>query len=236
MGRVIVLAYDGLETTLVEKFNLTTIMQAEHGRVSLEGFPEPLATPILWRSFLLGDLPQNWKRTHLFNVANSWGIAIPGYNEWIDFVPLRAGLSKAILEKLDPAPYLEGCYKMYRKKKEISYNLLKKGGWDLFMTHIFAADIIGHWICYDESQMRELYSDLEAWTATVMELVQPDDLVLIVSDHGLFWNPKLHGGWGEHSKYGFYSLNIPLELENPHLTDFYTLITKRFIAEKKEGT
>jgi len=227
--RVIILAYDGLEFNLVERFRLKTIMQVEYGKTRLEGFGDPLRTPILWRSFIMGAMPNNWGSTrHIFSYAQKpWAISVPGYNEWREFQPLRAGLSKCILEKMDPKQFLDGCWEMYRRKKKLSLNLIKKGGWDLFMVHIFAPDIIGHWICYDLTQMYDLYNDLNEYTREVKESLSPEDLVLIVSDHGMYWDEKRYGGWGAHSRYGFWSSNKPLNLEKPHLTDFFEIIRSR---------
>jgi len=53
MSRVFILALDGLEFTLVEKFRLKHLMQAEHGTIDLSNCYK-LATPIIWASFISG--------------------------------------------------------------------------------------------------------------------------------------------------------------------------------------
>ena len=46
--------------------------------------------------------------------------------------------------------------------------------------------------------------------------VQEDSLTIILSDHGSIK--------GLHTPYGFYSLSKPLDLDNPHITEFYDII------------
>lgn len=52
--RVIILAYDGLEYDLVEKFNLENLKQKEYGKTDISDF-KVTSTPILWGSFLTGE-------------------------------------------------------------------------------------------------------------------------------------------------------------------------------------
>jgi len=235
MGRVVILGLDGLEYNLVERFNLKTLMQLEYGETRLDGFEEPLQTPILWRSFIMGALPEGWMmKNHIFMYAEkSWAISVPGYNEWVEFQPVRAGLSRCIIEKLDPTRYLQACWDLYRKKKTITLNLLERGGWDLFMSHIFLSDLVGHWICYDNTAMYDLYREMSKLTEEVKKRMNPEDFLLIISDHGLYWDEKRYGGWGQHSNHGFYSINEKLGLKNPHLTDFYEVIIQKLRSHKK---
>jgi hypothetical protein len=52
--RVCILAYDGLDIELVEKFNLPNLKQEEYGKIDISDF-EKIATPILWGSFITGE-------------------------------------------------------------------------------------------------------------------------------------------------------------------------------------
>nr|MDO8044128.1 alkaline phosphatase family protein [Candidatus Baldrarchaeota archaeon] len=76
MGRVFVLALDGLEYDLVKKWNLKNLMQKSFGKIKLrkeycikskpswaEGTPEEVVpyTPIVWASFITGLPPQKHK-------------------------------------------------------------------------------------------------------------------------------------------------------------------------------
>ena len=58
MGTVLIVGLDGLEYTLVEKFDLKTLQQVEYGKVDLllENNEEPL-TPTIWCNFITGKTP-----------------------------------------------------------------------------------------------------------------------------------------------------------------------------------
>lgn len=53
----VIIGLDGLEYTLVEKFDLKHIKQVEYGKVDLSGF-DLLATPMIWASFICGLPPE----------------------------------------------------------------------------------------------------------------------------------------------------------------------------------
>lgn len=71
--KCLILAFDGLEYTLVKKFNLQNVMQKECGKVKIPNecyievesvhFEEPIRepyTPLVWSSFLTGKLPSEY--------------------------------------------------------------------------------------------------------------------------------------------------------------------------------
>jgi hypothetical protein len=71
MPRVVILGYDGLEITLVERLGLRELMQREHGRVRVPtagGLEDP-STPIVWTSFITGQPPE----THGIDMPQLWG-------------------------------------------------------------------------------------------------------------------------------------------------------------------
>ena len=83
--KVIVLCIDGLEASLVKKWNLTSFMQKVWGihDVSLISSQGKLYTPILWAAFLLGENPQKYGFTYE-SIANQkrkagYGLLYPLY-------------------------------------------------------------------------------------------------------------------------------------------------------------
>ena len=56
MGKIIVLALEGLEVSLVEKFKLNSLLQKYHGRYDAES--EKYTASTLWASFLTGLSPE----------------------------------------------------------------------------------------------------------------------------------------------------------------------------------
>lgn len=71
MPRVIILGYDGLELTLVERLELRGLMQREYGkvRVPIAGGLEDPSTPIVWTSFITGQPPE----VHGIDMPQLWG-------------------------------------------------------------------------------------------------------------------------------------------------------------------
>jgi len=56
---LLIIAFDGLEATLVEKWNLTNLLQRIHGTYPVES--EKYATPALWSAFITGLPPSSFE-------------------------------------------------------------------------------------------------------------------------------------------------------------------------------
>jgi len=65
--------------------------------------------------------------------------------------------------------------------------------------------------------MRMLYKEMDDIAKKCAEKNCP---LLILSDHGM----KAIGKFGDHSDYGFWSLNLNKNLKTPKITDFYRII------------
>jgi len=63
----------------------------------------------------------------------------------------------------------------------------------------------------------KLYKKLDKLVGEVRKRLDENTLCLVLSDHGTI---------DDHTKYGFYSSNIPLGLNNPKMTDFCYLVLK----------
>ncbi len=57
---------------------------------------------------------------------------------------------------------------------------------------------------------------MDLLTKRVKEQLHDDDILLVISDHGM-------GKLG-HTKHGFYSINLELGLQEPDITDFFGII------------
>ena len=64
------------------------------------------------------------------------------------------------------------------------------------------------------------------WNRLIENFGSDETLIIIVSDHGQ--------SDGKHTHYGFYSINKPLNINNPKLVDFYQIIMD--YLEKKPYT
>lgn len=63
-NRWLIIALDGLEYTLVEKFDLKHLKQREYGKVDVSEFLE-LVTPLIWASFITGQSAEKITRKYL---------------------------------------------------------------------------------------------------------------------------------------------------------------------------
>lgn len=68
--RLFILALDGLESTLVEKWQLKGLQQKYHGTIDVSEFKHIL-TPIIWASFITGQTPEVHGITSWWNVTTN---------------------------------------------------------------------------------------------------------------------------------------------------------------------
>jgi len=87
--------------------------------------------------------------------------------------------------------------------------------WRLLMIHFHITDLFGH-AFWGTDKLATLYAEMDLLTKRVKERLREDDVVLIISDHGM-------GRLG-HTKKGFYSFNVNIGLRDPDIKDFYKII------------
>lgn len=56
--KVLIIALDGLEYSLVEKFDFRNLKQVEYGKTRLSGMFSTITTPTIWASFITGEPPE----------------------------------------------------------------------------------------------------------------------------------------------------------------------------------
>ncbi len=91
--------------------------------------------------------------------------------------------------------------------------------WTVFFTYFHWIDSVQHVFYMNEKILKEEYKRACGYVKAIKKRLEPDTLVLIVSDHGA----DMEGG---HSCHGFYSLSERRGLESPKITDFYDFIMK----------
>lgn len=267
--KVLIVCFDGLEYTLVERGDFPYLKQAEYGKYAVN--VEPLFTPIIWASFITGNPKEKhrisgmmrWDNSFLerFNrsigtfgarvlnnkrvvkTANLFGfhrrrynkndytlptifdyankpiaIGVPAYNQGLEYDEIDWLLIKSLDNPTLRRNIEEMAWKVFYKKREKTLNLLKSD-WDLFMVHFMVTDTIQHILWFREEKIAKLYIEMDKTAKMIEEKVNEHDCqILIASDHG-----QLRG---DHTPYGFYSSNKPLELKNPKTTDFANIIRK----------
>ena len=102
------------------------------------------------------------------------------------------------------------------RSKEIFTNLKEQTDWKIYMQYFWCLDGIQHIYFHKERKIAEYYIMFDELIKKINKQITNDTLLLIVSDHG---QKK-----GIHTPYGFYSINKPLQLQNPKLIDFKWII------------
>jgi len=232
---MIILALDALDKNMVEKFNCKNLMQLEYGETDISEFKLE-RTVILWASFLTG---KNMEKK--IPVKGQWDFKVKGEQTFFNFfnsfktidVPAfslkqknhkseRELLAGYFKKKNTIGDYDKIVWKNHKKNKKELFEILKNNINDIVMVYFDLADAIGHLSFGDTEKMEKVYNELDEITKKVKHLTDDKETVLIVSDHGM----KAVGRFGDHSKYGFYSCNQKLNLNEPKITDFYEIIEK----------
>ena len=231
----VILALDGLELELVEKFKCKNLMQDKYGKTDLSDFSEP-RTVVLWSSFLTGKnqekrvLKENlWsfkldkKETFFNSFEKPIAIDVPGYNYQEIHKTERDLLKGYFDEKNSLEDYNENALKGHQIIKGQFFEHINDE-FDILMVYFGIADVFGHLNFGIEAKMRPIYQELDD-IAEKMKKKFSQANCLIISDHGM----KKIGQFGDHSNYGFWSVNFDTKMQNPKITDFYKLI----LAEKR---
>jgi predicted AlkP superfamily pyrophosphatase or phosphodiesterase len=270
-NRVVVLGVDALERDLVLEHDLESLLQAQHGTVTLPEMDQ-IHTQVIWPTFFTGLRPEEhgitlenryeWKHPvvralkqsvswalpgsvrsrigaylrssgfemkyrdesyfetegikTLFSHVRSTAISVPGYNEDDINEELRVGMH-AVLEGTDDRErLLDRCEEVFVDRRERVLEAVR-GDDRLVMGHLYTTDAVGH-VCYnDPDRLVEYYGLVSELVEDIRTEIGPEDLLLVVSDHGM--------RDGKHTDHGFYSVNREVGWDTEiHVTDFYDLL------------
>ena len=158
---------------------------------------------------------KNIKCDTLFDIIKpSIPLGVPVYNKDLHGAYPVGEVFKAIQDLDFRRKYEAKIREIFHREVDGLFEALDEE-WKLLMIHLHITDLLGH-IYWGTERLAVLYEEMDMLTMAVKERLQRDDLLLIISDHGM-------GRLG-HTKYGFYSLNRRLELNNPDITDFFGMI------------
>jgi len=240
--KVLILALDALEIELVDKFDCRWIQQAEYGKVDLSPVSRytSINTQEVFACFLTGRefaqiggrrfmekgiLPPEIPTIFEMDVC-CLEIEVPTFRKSLGnrHKLLRSWIEKVLKGSLEHEVYDELVWRYTQAIERELFDLidLHKGLWDwnLIMAYFPTLDLIGHVFHDDITTQAEYYLRMDAMVEKIKRILDEElhgkHVMLIMSDHGM--------KKGLHTSYGFYSLNLPLGLKNPKITDFYELI------------
>ncbi len=247
----VILGYDALEYEMVMKFKNKRCMQQRFGKTNLDGFSEP-RTMVIWSSFLAGrnlekeilagdlwNFKLKFEDTFFSHFKSHVAIDVPGYTYDNDDHALNRKLMKETMEKTcSIEDYDKQCFDHHKKVKQQFFAALdsacknKKEGkphTEIVMGYFALPDTVGHISFGVEPKMRLVYDEMERITKDVAS--RPEvGTILIISDHGMY--PI--GRFGDHSRYGFWSLNKDVDVGTPNPVEFRGIIVKMAGKDKKE--
>ncbi|MBN2335108.1 alkaline phosphatase family protein [Candidatus Bathyarchaeota archaeon] len=148
-------------------------------------------------------------------VKPSIALGVPVYNKNLHEIYPVGDVLKARQDPEYTAVFEERVRRIFREEVETLFDALN-ADWRLLMIHFHITDLFGH-AFWGTEKLNTLYEEMDLLTKRVKTKLHGDDLVLIISDHGM-------GKLG-HTKKGFYSFNKPIGLKDPDIKDFYGIVT-----------
>lgn len=153
-------------------------------------------------------------------VDNSVALNVPSYQEYASREISRA-LHDAITNSSREVEFETKVWKVFKRRRKECLHRFEEGGWKVFMAYFNFTDYFGHLFRGNLAKMSKVYSVAEKLVRDLKSKINSDQtLFLVISDHGM----KPVGRYGDHSNYGFYSVNEQLGLQNPKITDFFQII------------
>ncbi len=151
-------------------------------------------------------------------IKPSVSLFVPGFSE-----PPEIHLMLGEAMERGVGYYVRAIWRVHRwRVAELFKRLEEEQGWRFFMVWFDLADLLGHlYMVKDRLKLMRAYVELDRLARRVGGLVDDGQTVLlIVSDHGM--EPR--GRTGDHSPYGFWSLNVETDWQPRRITDFYQKI------------
>jgi hypothetical protein len=235
---IVVFAIDALEYTKVEEYGCANLKQAVYGKTDISEFSQP-RTMVLWSSFMTGKNKEKeilakgdkdmWntriplEETFFSKFEDPYVIDLPGFNYDLKVHEKSRELLKSFFEVKDNEAkaavlreYNKDAFEHHRRVKEEFIKELGAGH-DFVLGYFSIADVIGHLNFGNNVMMKMIYKDLDELAARIHELTEK---CVVLSDHGM----EAIGRFGDHSKYGFWSLSTGHDLINPKITEIKDII------------
>lgn len=232
---IVVLAIDGLEYELVEKFLCSNLKQKFYGKTDISDFSEP-RTMVLWSSFMSGVSKEKeilaegnnemWNKkwdieeTFFSKFKNPIVIDLPGYSYDAEVHKKSRMLLKRFFEAASPEmkteivnEYNKDAFEHHRKIRNLFLQELKKPH-DFILGYFSAADVLGHLNFGNHFLMKTIYKEMDDIAGKI-----DAEYLIILSDHGM----EGIGMFGDHSRYGFWSTNFR-DLGTPKITSFREIL------------
>jgi len=159
---------------------------------------------------------KNIKVDTFFEVVEpSVALGIPVYNKNLEEIYPIGDVMRARQDPKYLPVFEERVREIFDEEVKTLFDALG-GDWRLLMIHFHITDLFGH-AFWGTEKLATLYEEMDLLTKRVKARLREDDLLLIISDHGM---SRLG-----HTKKGFYSFNVKIGLVDPDIKDFFNIVT-----------
>jgi len=148
-------------------------------------------------------------------VEPSVALGVPVYNKNLEEIYPIGDVMRARQDPEYLPVFEERVRGIFDEEVETLFDALGRD-WRLLMIHFHITDLFGH-AFWGTEKLATLYEEMDLLTKRVKARLREDDLVLIISDHGM---SRLG-----HTKKGFYSFNVKIGLVDPDIKDFFNIVT-----------
>jgi hypothetical protein len=146
----------------------------------------------------------------IFADVRSIDIDVPGYSDRGGTDEIRKLMGHSEYEPEDSELFRDACREEFESKRASLFDALDVDV-DLIVCYIQALDNLQHVYWSDRELVRNWYRELDELVSRVRERLTSDDVLVLMSDHGMRGGED---GKGEHSDYGYYASTVTLGMES----------------------
>ena len=151
----------------------------------------------------------------------TWTNGVPSYGRNVSTPEIKAAMTEAIKGNLKPL--VEYAMKTYEQDKKALFKALNED-YELIFWYTPFLDEISHFLIKKKLKLMNIYFDLNKLVKKVSERLNENDVLYIISDHGMEPIPDDPRG-GNHSDHGFFSSNTGELIEKPQ--DLFKLVVSK---------
>lgn len=160
----------------------------------------------------------------------SWTNGIPSYGRNVSTKEIKTAMQEAINGNLKPL--VQYSLRIYEEDKRQLFGALEKG-YELIFWYTPFLDEISHFYIRKKLKLMNLYIELNKLVKDVKSRLEDEDIIYIISDHGMEPVPGDPRG-GNHSDHGFFSSNTGELIRKPQ--DLFYLIVEKGNIKKQIKT
>lgn len=131
---------------------------------------------------VVGWLPADDERTWPPDLQSTLDDLVDGYRLDVTTVDIEKGEVSA--EWDDKQAFLKELYTLTEDRIDVFDYLFELEDWDFFMPVFIGTDRINHALWGEEDELCEYYTKIDEWIGSVLDRVDDDTIVGVVSDHG----------------------------------------------------